>query len=169
MKTVLALLAVLTLPAIADISVPRPKPVEDPKKPAEEAKPRLVISVAVRPDNDAQLIIPRKLLGGAAAKAEKADASILPTVMIGTALTAAITLGGLAIISRRRTTGRVIASIALLGVMVTSATVAIANAPAPRRPDPVSVPVAIQIVEEGDAAQLFVSPDVAANLNRRGR
>lgn len=169
MKTVFALIALLSLPALADIPGPGPRPRPAEPKPVEEAQPRMVISVAVRPDNAAELIIPRKLIGAGAAKGEKPNASILPTIMIGTALAAAITLGGLAMVSRRRTAGRTIASIALLGVMLAGAGIGMANAPAPKRPDPVSVPVTIRVVDEGDTAQLVLSPDVVANLNRRGR
>ncbi|MEZ0263234.1 MAG: hypothetical protein ACAI43_00795, partial [Phycisphaerae bacterium] len=90
-------LSLVSLAALADIPGPGPRtrPPGPPREPVAAA-PTVQVRVTDAKDNIVRLRVPRGMVGGGAAAAAPAPRSeALPTIVIGTALAAAVTLGGL--------------------------------------------------------------------------
>ncbi|HYE20366.1 MAG TPA: hypothetical protein VEA69_18105 [Tepidisphaeraceae bacterium] len=158
-------LSLVSLAALADIPGPGPRtrPPGPPREPVAAAPQAVQVRVTDAKDNVVRLRIPRAMLGAAgapnaaAAPAPRSDA--LPTIVIGTALAAAVTLGGLRLVSRRRPSGPALALVLTAGVAIATASVVWANAPAPRnrviepaKPAPVAgaFPVIIELADGGE-------------------
>src|SRR4051812_28838197 len=101
------LLTIFAQSAAADIRPPSPRP------PAEKAPAEIRVSLGGS-DQPVRLLVPRSMVGTAKADAggggtNDAVAGRLPTIMIGSALAAAVTLGGLRLVSRKRPAGQTLA------------------------------------------------------------
>jgi hypothetical protein len=165
MKRLILTLSVLAL-AVSEASANPPPPPPPPPPPggalmmgAREAK--LVVK---KDDNakDARLVIPASLL--TANPKPRGFGAVLPTIMVGLALTAAFVSGGFWLVRRNRK----VATVALVVSLVVFATAAvqadIAPGPRPGPPVPIAMPanvrhegkLTLSIVPNGDTIELIV-------------
>ncbi|HSI36929.1 MAG TPA: hypothetical protein VK986_25305 [Tepidisphaeraceae bacterium] len=165
-------LSLVSLAALADIPGPGPRtrPPGPPREPVAAA-PTVQVRVTDAKDNIVRLRVPRGMVGGGAAAAAPAPRSeALPTIVIGTALAAAVTLGGLRLVSRRRVSGGALAVVLGAGAVVAAASVVWANAAPPRNRvvEPVKAPpvagafpVVVEIADGGELELTLTAEQLA--------
>jgi hypothetical protein len=165
-------LSVMSVGALADIPGPGPRtrPPGPPREPVAAA-PTVQVRVTDAKDNVVRLRVPRGMIGGGAAAAAPAPRSeALPTIVIGTALAAAVTLGGLRLVSRRRVSGGALAIVLSAGAVVAAASMVWANAAPPRNRviEPVKAPpvagafpVVVEVVDGGEMELTLTAEQLA--------
>ncbi len=179
-SSLLSILALSLISHVASADVgpgPRPRPPIRPPVVRDDAK----VNVYIADGNSIRLRIPAKMLNVPAVPkpADAPRSEALPTIIIGTALAAAITLGGMRLVSRRRVSGRMLALVLGAGVAVVAASTAWANKappfierpikPEPAKPEPAKAdavatfPITIELTD-GDVAEMTLSADQLAKL-----
>lgn len=146
------------------------------RPPVRPQLPKLVVEVDEKA-KEARLVIPQRFLGNAPAQPPRGGLSLLPTIMVGVALTLGLAFGGLWLVRKRGSVAPLLlASVAVVGLggaaLWANARPPLKDerAPKPRPGLPVLPvlatlePVHVETVPQGDTIRLIIPPAMKAQL-----